>query len=77
MFVNPLDEPSPVIFINWRNEMFATFIVIFLVLLCCVAGMAVGVMFGRPPLKGSCGGLGAVGVEKVCGCSHGCAKQDQ
>lgn len=57
--------------------MFATFIVIFLVLLCCVGAMAVGVMFGRQPLKGSCGGLGAVGVEKVCGCSNGCARQDK
>ena len=52
-------------------------LLVFFVMLLVVAGMAVGVMFGRPPLKGSCGGLGAVGVEKVCGCSHGCAKQDQ
>ena len=47
--------------------MFATFIVIFLVLLCCVAGMAVGVMAGRKPIAGSCGGIANLGIEKSCG----------
>ncbi len=55
--------------------MLATFIVIFVLLLLVVGLMSIGVIFGRAPLKGSCGGLGAVGVEKVCGCGgNGCAK---
>jgi hypothetical protein len=28
--------------------------------------MAVGVMRGRPPIAGSCGGLGAMGVDGAC-----------
>jgi hypothetical protein len=29
--------------------------------------MAVGVLMGRSPIKGSCGGLGAVGIKGDCG----------
>ncbi|MFK7830403.1 MAG: (Na+)-NQR maturation NqrM [Congregibacter sp.] len=38
----------------------------FLIMLLIVAGMAVGAMAGRGPLKGSCGGLAAVGIEGRC-----------
>jgi len=30
------------------------------------AAMAIGVLCGRAPIKGSCGGLGAVGIKEDC-----------
>ncbi len=49
-----------------------TFIVVFVVMMLFVTLMAVGVLFGRKPIKGSCGGVGAALGEKdytcpVCG----------
>lgn len=46
----------------------ALFIASFLVLLSMVSLMAIGVMFGRKPIAGSCGGVGAALGEKdyVC-----------
>ena len=42
------------------------FLISVLVFGLVMAGMAVGVMAGRPPIKGSCGGLGALGIETAC-----------
>ena len=52
-----------------------TFIIAFIMLMLVGAGMAVGVIFGRAPIKGSCGGLGAVGVERACGCKDVCENE--
>ena len=43
-----------------------TFFLTLLFFLFIMLVMAVGVIFGRPPLKGSCGGLGAVGINQDC-----------
>ncbi len=43
-----------------------TFLVTLGVLLLVVAGMAVGVLMGREPIKGSCGGLNVQGLEGEC-----------
>lgn len=44
----------------------STFLAAFAFMLVVVAGMAVGVIFGRKPLKGSCGGMAALGMETEC-----------
>ncbi|OXX50963.1 hypothetical protein B9J80_15195 [Vibrio sp. V12_P9A6T4] len=49
-----------------------TFFITFSVFLCVIAAMAVGYVFQKKVVKGSCGGLGAVGIEKVCNCPEPC-----
>ncbi len=44
----------------------ATFIFAFLFFLLVVAGMAIGVIFRKQPIKGSCGGMGALGLDTTC-----------
>ncbi|MDO4904752.1 MAG: (Na+)-NQR maturation NqrM [Lautropia sp.] len=44
-----------------------TWLIAFIVMLLVVAGMAIGVMVGRKPIAGSCGGIANLGIEKVCG----------
>ncbi|WP_075185265.1 (Na+)-NQR maturation NqrM [Teredinibacter haidensis] len=42
------------------------YVLSFLVLVLVVTGMAVGVIFSNKPIKGSCGGLSAVGIDGEC-----------
>lgn len=43
-------------------EFFLTFVFLLLI----VAGMAIGVLYGRQPISGSCGGLNNLGIDGEC-----------
>ncbi len=42
------------------------FILTFIIMGLLIAAMAVGVIMGRGPVKGSCGGMAAVGLDGAC-----------
>jgi hypothetical protein len=46
-----------------------TLLLVFVFMLLTVAAMSIGVMFGRAPIKGSCGGLAQLGLGacEICG----------
>ena len=48
-----------------------TWLLAFAVMLLVVFGMAIGVIMGRKPIAGSCGGIANLGIEKdecpICG----------
>lgn len=52
-------------------ELFLSMVVIAAV----ITAMAVGVLMGRPPIKGSCGGMGALGMDTACDICGGDPKQ--
>jgi hypothetical protein len=43
-----------------------TFLLVLMIVLLLVAAMSVGVILGRKPISGTCGGLGAMGISKSC-----------
>lgn len=43
-----------------------TWLIVFLVMLLVVFGMSIGVIMGRKPIAGSCGGIANLGIEKEC-----------
>jgi hypothetical protein len=50
----------------------STFFMTFGIFLAVIAAMAIGYIFQKKMVTGSCGGLGAVGVERVCNCPEPC-----
>ncbi|MBZ2168304.1 MULTISPECIES: (Na+)-NQR maturation NqrM [Marinobacter] len=43
-----------------------TFLLVLFIVVLLVAAMSVGVIFGRKPIKGTCGGIGALGISQSC-----------
>ena len=42
------------------------FFIVFLVMLVLVGAMSVGVLMGKNPISGSCGGMSALNMEVAC-----------
>jgi uncharacterized protein len=51
------------------------FLVTFIVIGIAILAMAVGVMVGRRPIGGSCGGLERIGLECDAGCDKPCPER--
>ncbi|MFM2478216.1 (Na+)-NQR maturation NqrM [Celerinatantimonas sp. MCCC 1A17872] len=51
------------------------FLITFAVFLVIIAAMSVGYIIQRKTISGSCGGIAALGLEKVCDCPEPCEKR--
>lgn len=52
--------------------MLTVFVATFVLFLLIIGGMSLGYVFKRKSLQGSCGGITALGMEKVCDCPEPC-----
>ncbi|MDG6897289.1 hypothetical protein A6A19_04595 [Actinobacillus delphinicola] len=48
------------------------FILTFCIFILVIVGLAIGFIFKRRVLKGSCGGITALGMKKACDCEEPC-----
>ncbi|RUO41500.1 Na(+)-translocating NADH-quinone reductase subunit E [Pseudidiomarina aestuarii] len=48
------------------------FLAVFAIFLVVVLAMSVGFIVQRKSISGSCGGIGALGMEKACDCDEPC-----
>lgn len=53
----------------------STFFLSFIFFLIVVSAMAIGYVVQRKTISGSCGGLGALGIEKACDCPEPCDRK--
>ena len=53
----------------------STFILAFAFFLVMVSAMAIGYIMQKKSISGSCGGLGALGIEKACDCPEPCDRK--
>lgn len=52
--------------------MLTVFLATFAIFALVILGMSLGYIVRRKTLQGSCGGIGALGLEKVCDCPEPC-----
>ena len=53
------------------------FLVTFVIMLTVIAMMSIGYIVQRKKIKGSCGGISDLGLEKVCDCDEPCDKRKE
>lgn len=53
----------------------STFLLAFGLFLVMAVAMALGYIMQKKSISGSCGGLGALGVEKACDCPEPCDRK--
>jgi len=53
----------------------AIFLYTFAAFFIVIVSMAVGYIVQKKTIAGSCGGLGAIGVDKACDCDNPCDKR--
>ncbi len=53
----------------------STFILAFVFFVVVVLAMAVGYLVQKKSISGSCGGLGALGIDKACDCPEPCDRK--
>ncbi len=51
------------------------FILTLIMLLVVFAAMSIGYIVKKKSIAGSCGGLGALGIDKACNCDTPCDKR--
>ncbi|STV59010.1 Na(+)-translocating NADH-quinone reductase subunit F [Klebsiella pneumoniae] len=56
----------------WRLTMLTVFIATFVIFALVILGMSLGYLVKRKSIQGSCGGISALGLEKVCDCPEPC-----
>lgn len=54
-----------------------TFLATLLLFGLAFAGLTLGLMFGRDPIRGSCGGLRKLGLERDCNCESPCPRRQR
>ena len=52
-----------------------TFLATLLLFGLAFAGLALGVLLGREPIRGSCGGLRKLGLDGDCSCESPCPRR--
>jgi hypothetical protein len=58
-----------------KERIMTTLLVTFGIIVFLVLIMAIGVLFGRKPIAGSCGGYEALHIACAAGCAHPCEKR--